>query len=249
MNSSRSEDLGELPPHFHRRFHGPAVGSCGPSIYWRARHTRVEAAERVRSDADDQPGDPDAEARVAGQGAATAVATVAGLPTQQRWGSEAGPDQTRRWPRPRPRPGNVRRSVGDRPEPHEADHVGARLQQEPRRHKREQRGNADVDHSRKSYKMTPQEIAANQKKNSDIANRAEQRYNAPTNQAERWSDANRAAGIGEIRDGRTGGAVKPSPAPRNVTIRDKVERMNRDKAANPPAREPSRTPGGSARWR
>jgi hypothetical protein len=103
--------------------------------------------------------------------------------------------------------------------------------------------------SRKSYKMTPQEIAANQKKNSDIANRAEQRYNAPTNQAERWSDANRAAGIGEIRDGRTGGAVKPSPAPRNVTIRDKVERMNRDKAANPPAREPSRTPGGSARWR
>lgn len=104
---------------------------------------------------------------------------------------------------------------------------------------------------RKSYKLTPQEIAAHQAKQKQTVEKAEQRYNAPTNKMERWSDTNRAAGVGEIRDGRMGGSPKPSPAPRQVTIYDKVQRMNsqRDAAVRQPAKEEARTSGGSARWR
>jgi len=105
--------------------------------------------------------------------------------------------------------------------------------------------------SRKSYKLTAQEVAANQAKKDQTVAKAEQRYSAPGNAMERWSDTNRAVGVGEIRDGRMGGARKPSPAPKQVTIGEKVQRLNsgRDTAVNPPAKEESRSPGGSARWR
>lgn len=105
--------------------------------------------------------------------------------------------------------------------------------------------------SRKSYKLTPQEISANQAKKNQTVAKAETRYNAPANKMERWGDANAAAGIGSIRDGRMGGAAKPSPQQRQVTVADKVRRLNAQPApvVNPLARVESRTPGGSARWR
>jgi hypothetical protein len=84
--------------------------------------------------------------------------------------------------------------------------------------------------------------------------RAEAAYNAPSNKAQRWSDANR--NVGEIREGRMGGAVRPTAPKRGpVTIEEKVQRMQAAEARSeqapqtPRVRPSASVAGGNARWK